>query len=331
MTTLDNFAGDCRISIVNFGDICAQVTSKITGINCQLLPNDISIHCRPNRLGLIHTENETYWRNNANLCTISCDPRSSACSGQVSASVDGALIGSGPFGSAPAPGTDSGFFDSLSVINTAPTITKTFVPTTVPLNDASTLTIAILNPSPTDQATNVAFTDTLPAGITPGSGVGLGGCGALVVQISGNPISLSGATIAAKGMCTFQIFVNGALTGAWLNSTSAVTSDQGTGNAAVATLVVTGPPSISKSFTPSKIATGGTSTLTVQDVPAVNVAPVRVMLLLPAVVVPALIRRRYLRVRSAMRRTLELGQPTWRPECWPGRLRRTRCLSTVPL
>src|SRR5260370_26160588 len=38
------------------------------------------------------------------------------------------------------PGTDSGFFDSLSVINTAPTITKTFVPTTVPLNDASTLT-----------------------------------------------------------------------------------------------------------------------------------------------------------------------------------------------
>src|SRR5260370_18779622 len=195
----DNFAGDCRISMVNFGRFCAQVTSKITGINCQLLSNDISIHCQPNRLGLIHTENGTYWRNNANLCTISRDPRSSACSGQVSASVDGALIGSGPFGSAPAstrvlpgsiweltvcPGTDSGFFDSLSVINTAPTITKTFVPTTVPLNDASTLTIAILNPSPTDQATNVAFTDTLPPGITPGSAAGLVGCAPPVLPIT---------------------------------------------------------------------------------------------------------------------------------------------------
>ena len=200
--------------------------------------------------------------------------------GQVSARVDGLLIGSGPFGTAPgintmvtrldlginnlpgvAPGTDSGFWDSLSVINTAPTITKTFVPTTVPLNGSSTMTVTILNPSQTDPATNVGFTDTLPAGITLGSGAGFGGCGAPNAGASGNVISLSGATIAPGGMCTFQIFVNGALVGAWLNSTGPVTSDQGIGNSAVATLVVTGPPSISKSFTPSKIATGGTSTL----------------------------------------------------------------------
>ena len=200
--------------------------------------------------------------------------------GQVSARVDGLLIGSGPFGTAPgintmvtrldlginnlpgvAPGTDSGFWDSLSVINTAPTITKTFVPTTVPLNGSSTMTVTILNPSQTDPATNVGFSDTLPAGITLGSGAGFGGCGAPTAGASGNVISMSGATIAAGGMCTFQVFVNGALVGAWLNSTGPVTSDQGTGNSAVATLVVTGPPSISKAFSPSKIATGGTSTL----------------------------------------------------------------------
>ena len=200
--------------------------------------------------------------------------------GQVTARVDGLLIGSGPFGTAPgintmvtrldlginnlpgvAPGTDSGFWDSLSVINTAPTITKTFVPTAVPLGGSSTLTIAILNPSPTDPATNVGFTDTLPAGITLGSGAGFGGCGAPTAVASGNVIGLLGATIAPGGMCTFQVFVNGALIGAWINSTGLVTSDQGIGNSAVATLVVTGPPSLSKTFTPSKISTGGTSTL----------------------------------------------------------------------
>jgi hypothetical protein len=44
----DNFAGNCRISLVNFG-------SKITGINGRLLSVDISIRFAPIRLGLIHT------------------------------------------------------------------------------------------------------------------------------------------------------------------------------------------------------------------------------------------------------------------------------------
>jgi uncharacterized repeat protein (TIGR01451 family) len=192
---------------------------------------------------------------------------------QASAFVDGTLIGSGAYASSSTavatldmginttPGTDSGFFDDVSVINEAPTITKTFVPPTVPLGGTSVMTIAILNPNPFAQATNAGFTDTLPAGIALNSGVLDTGCGGAPPATNGNVLSLAGATIDPGGTCEVITVVTGASIGVWVNSTGAVTSDQGTGNTAVATLVVTGPPSISKTFNPSKIATGGTSTL----------------------------------------------------------------------
>uniref|UniRef100_Q02BH6 Conserved repeat domain n=1 Tax=Solibacter usitatus (strain Ellin6076) TaxID=234267 RepID=Q02BH6_SOLUE len=177
----------------------------------------------------------------------------------VSAFVDGTLIGSNSTGGSTQvvlldlgvngfPGTDTGFYDSISVINQAPSITKSFIPSTVALNGGSTLTIAITNSSATDPATNVGFSDTLPTGIALGSGAGFGGCGSPAAGASGNVISMTGATIPPSGTCTVQVFVVGVSPGAWLNTTSPVTSDQGTGNFATATLNVLGPPTLTKSF-----------------------------------------------------------------------------------
>jgi uncharacterized repeat protein (TIGR01451 family) len=150
-------------------------------------------------------------------------------------------------------GTDSGFDDDLSIISQAPSISKSFAPSTVAVNGGSALTITITNPSVTDTETNVGFTDTLPAGIALGAGAGFGGCGSPNAGASGNVISMSGATIALGGTCTFQVFVTGIIPGLWVNTTSSVTSDQGTGNSASATLIVVAPATISKAFASSQL------------------------------------------------------------------------------
>src|SRR4029078_8350097 len=54
---------------------------------------------------------------------------------------------------------------TLTVVG-APTIAKSFNPTSIPLNGTSTLTFTITNTNTTTGLTGVAFTDTLPAGLT---------------------------------------------------------------------------------------------------------------------------------------------------------------------
>ncbi len=151
-----------------------------------------------------------------------------------------------------------------------PTISKAFVPASVPVGGLSTLTFTILNPNPAlVPYTNVSFTDTLPAGVKVATPNGLvNGCGGVATATAGgSTISLTGAPLAGGATCTVAVSVIGTVVGVQNNVSGPVTAVDPnanvlTGNTAMAALVVVGPPAIAKSFNPTSILVGGTSTLT---------------------------------------------------------------------
>jgi uncharacterized repeat protein (TIGR01451 family) len=153
---------------------------------------------------------------------------------------------------------------SASVIVVAPpSIAKAFNPSTIALNATTSLTFTITNPAAnTVSLTGVAFTDTLPTGLTVANASATV-CGGTLTTTAPTGIALSGATIAVNGQCQFSVTVTGAVSGQYTNTTGAVTSTNGgTGNTATANLTVASPPSITKAFGAASIPLNGTTSLT---------------------------------------------------------------------
>ncbi|MGY8678966.1 autotransporter domain-containing protein [Bradyrhizobium sp. UFLA05-153] len=144
-----------------------------------------------------------------------------------------------------------------------PAIAKSFAPSSIPLGGTSVLTFTITNPNASAALAGVAFSDTLPAGLTvPAASIAQ--CGGTLTTTA-TSIALAGASIAGGGVCSFSVTVTATTSGTKVNNSSAVTSTNGgTGNTASASLEVTAlaPPGISKSFAPASIAVNGTSSLT---------------------------------------------------------------------
>jgi uncharacterized repeat protein (TIGR01451 family) len=135
---------------------------------------------------------------------------------------------------------------NVIVVATPPTITKAFNPATVSIGQTSTLTFTITNPG-LNPLTGVGFTDTFPANLFVQSPNGLtGSCdgGTITATAATGTVSLSGATIAASGSCSFSVsvvaFVGTPAGQIYTNTTGNVTSNEaGPGNTATATLTVT--------------------------------------------------------------------------------------------
>jgi uncharacterized repeat protein (TIGR01451 family) len=147
-------------------------------------------------------------------------------------------------------------------------ISKVFVPSTIAAGGVSTLVITIRDTGGLT-LTNASATDNLPAGLTvasPANASTTCAAGTVTAIPGSTTISLSGATIPANGSCTFQADVTGAVAGSYLNTipAGALSNDQNASNAqpATATLNIIARPSIAKSFSPTAIASGGTTTLT---------------------------------------------------------------------
>jgi uncharacterized repeat protein (TIGR01451 family) len=149
-------------------------------------------------------------------------------------------------------------------VEAPPSISKTFTPTSIAVNGTTSLTFTITNPTGNPVSlTGVGFTDTLPTGLTVTSASSSQCSGTLTVTGATGVISLSGATVAVGTPCQFSVTVTGATAGSYTNTTGAVTSNEGgTGNTGSASLTVLFPPSIVKSFNPTSVPLGGTSTLT---------------------------------------------------------------------
>jgi LPXTG-site transpeptidase (sortase) family protein len=122
--------------------------------------------------------------------------------------------------------TTSNFSANLTVSGL--TVSKAFFPTTVNINGISTLTITLTNTN-TDYLESVAFTDTLPAGLTIATPDNLRttcGAGSVTTNVAARTITMSGGIIPAQvgsvpGVCTVDVEVIGLTTGAKNNSIAA--------------------------------------------------------------------------------------------------------------
>ena len=158
-----------------------------------------------------------------------------------------------------------------------PTLNKAFGATSIPVNGTTSLTFNVANPNSATDLTNVGFSDTLPSGLTVATPNGVtGSCvtdGGAVTATSGtNFISLDGVNLAASGSCSFSVNVTGIQAG---NQNNVTGQTHGTfvdpntfepttvfGSAASASILVQGPPSISKAFIPPAVAPAATTQLT---------------------------------------------------------------------
>jgi uncharacterized repeat protein (TIGR01451 family) len=185
-------------------------------------------------------------------CTFSVNVTGTAAGVQnnTTSAVSSNEGGSGPAASA-----------SITVV-APPSIAKAFNPSAISLGATTSLNFTITNPAANSVAlSGVAFTDTLPTGLSVASSTS-SVCGGTLTATSPTSIALSGATIAANGTCQFSVTVTGAASGQYTNTTGAVTSTNGgTGNTASANLSVASPVSITKTFGAATIPLNGTTTL----------------------------------------------------------------------
>ena len=160
-------------------------------------------------------------------------------------------------------GTGATATASLAVV-VPPAITKSFGAARIPVNGTTSLSFTIASAN-TVVLTGVGFTDTFPAGLvvaTPNGLTGSCGGGSVTAAPGSNGVTLSGASIAANGSCTFSVNVTGTSAGNIVNTTTAVTSSNaGTGNAAIATLSVISPSGITTAFGAATIPLNGNTSL----------------------------------------------------------------------
>ena len=147
-----------------------------------------------------------------------------------------------------------------------PTLTKSFSPNPVAVGAASTLTFSLTNPNSLIALSGVAFSDTLPVGLTVASGTSAQ-CGGTLTATAPDGLSFSGGSLAAGASCTVSISVTAATAGPHANVSGFISSTQsgsntGSSGIASATLTAVLPPSIAKQFAPNPILAGGVSTLT---------------------------------------------------------------------
>ena len=152
------------------------------------------------------------------------------------------------------------------------TVLKSFTPASVVAGVASSLKITLSNPNAV-ALTGVSFNDVYPGGLlntaTPAGTLSGAGCtGTVTAAANGAALVLTGATLPASGSCDITANVSSAVAGSYVNNSGAVaSSNAGAGVSAAATLTVTAgglvAPTLVKTFSPSAIAAGDVSVLSV--------------------------------------------------------------------
>ena len=147
---------------------------------------------------------------------------------------------------------------------TGPTFDKTFAPSTIGPGSSSILGFTIVNASP-DPVTDLAFTDTLPAGVTLATPANIvSTCGGVVTAPDGGgTVSLSNGVVAGASFCAITVSTTSSVPGVHTNVSGDLTSSAGSsGNTTADLTVATDRPGFSKSFAPTSIGFGARSTLT---------------------------------------------------------------------
>ncbi|MBX3673920.1 MAG: DUF11 domain-containing protein [Burkholderiales bacterium] len=166
---------------------------------------------------------------------------------------------------APTAGAGSAVAN-LTVAGTA--LTKAFSPATITAGTVSRLTFTIANGAGNPAQPLLAFTETLPAGVTiasPANAATDCAGGAVSATAGGAALSLSGASLApGDASCTVGVDVTSASAGTYNNLPANITGlSPGLSAAGLsATLTVNASPALTKAFLPASVAPGTPSVLT---------------------------------------------------------------------
>ena len=258
--TLSNGAGNPAQSGINFTDtlpanVVVAPSPNITS-NC---PSGTAAVSATAGLGVITVTGATMNAAQAS-CTVTVDVTSNVAG--TYANTDAANI------TGTARITTSGVNATLTV-QSLPTLTKAFSPTTVGVAQNSVLTFTITNPAGAPARSGLTFTDGLPPGLVIGTPNGLvNGCGGTptITATAGTGVITVGGTgvNAAAGASTCTITVNTSATnaGSYVNGAAQVTAIGGMLNGVTNQTLTVTQASLAKAFTPATIAQGGVSTLT---------------------------------------------------------------------
>lgn len=147
-----------------------------------------------------------------------------------------------------------------------PSFSKSFSPNTIGPGSVSTLTFTIDNTDEVLPVVDLAFTDTLPAGVTIATlenATTTCTSGIVTAPNGGGMISFSNGGLAPGTSCIVTVDVTSSTPGTHMNVSGDLTSSAGNSGTAAADLVVsTGRPGFTKSFAPNPIVVGTTSVLT---------------------------------------------------------------------
>ncbi|HVO52005.1 MAG TPA: DUF11 domain-containing protein, partial [Thermoanaerobaculia bacterium] len=177
--------------------------------------------------------------------------------------------------------SNPGAASATLTINAPPTISKVFVPATIPAGGTSVLTVTFGNSNAASTTLSSAFTDALPGIVgpppgnvvvaaAPGPSKTCPGAIGLITAVAGaSSVSYAtGATIPSGG-CSFSVNVTASVPGTYTDViaagqlSTAVGVNQQPASASLAVGSALLPPTMAKAFSPSAIAVGGTSTLTI--------------------------------------------------------------------
>jgi len=162
-----------------------------------------------------------------------------------------------PAGASPGtyPNTTSDLFQEGSPVGSPataqltveppPAFSKAFSPDTIPCGGLSTLTFTIDNTASSLAVTDLAFTDTLPAGVvvaTPSNTSDTCTCGTLTAVAGSGTITYSGGVVAAEASCEIQVDVTSNVSDFHTNTTNDLTSSAGNSGPATASLTVGDKP-----------------------------------------------------------------------------------------
>jgi hypothetical protein len=193
-------------------------------------------------------------------CTITVDVKSSTNGSYTNTIATGAL--QTDLGNNPTSATAN------LLVSASPTVSKSFSPALIATNGTSTLTIFLGNGNGSSATLSSALVDTLPTNLVVASTPNIGGtcAGTKTAVAGGSTVTYASGASIPSGGCTITVDVTSSTNGTYTNTiaSGALATSLGTYNiAASSSLAVSSPPTVSKSFSPTTIATGGTSTLTI--------------------------------------------------------------------
>ncbi len=151
---------------------------------------------------------------------------------------------------------------SSLTIEPPPAFAKSFSPDTIFAGDVSTLSFTIDNSASSLAASNLEFTDNLPAGVVVATTPGITNTcsGAVTATAGSDVISLTDGSVGAGSTCAIDIDVTSSTDGAHVNTTGDLTSSSGNSGTASDTLTVE-VFTFAKAFSPDIIGPGSVSTL----------------------------------------------------------------------